>query len=352
MQDVARKAGVSVATVSYVINQQPGVSPETRDRVFAAVSELGYKPHHSARALATNRTGYLGLLIWDPNADGEVASPGHLRDAPAPAEMIRGIHSLLAARGLHLLYGSTVGRARPRRYDPPMLSEGRVDGLFLVGGQFEPAFIAQLAERYRVPMILVGLAPVECPITAVSPDHMHAVRLGVRHLAEQGHVRIGFVGGPPISMNSATKVAGYRLAMADAGLSVDPDLSADGDFTVDAGEQAAARLLRLPAPRRPTALYIGADPRAAIGALRAARAAGLRVPDDLSLVCHGDGVLVESSDPAITAADLPHHEVGMVAAQRMLALLEGESGSLQRVLLPIRLVERASVASLLRSSKN
>jgi LacI family transcriptional regulator len=331
MSDVAALARVDKAVVSRVVNDDKVLSirPETRERVLAAIRQLGYRRNMAARSLRTARTGTLGLFIPD------FANPVY-------AEIITGAETEALARGCVLMVGtSTVGGRETKDY-LEVLGEGRVDGLLLAGGPITPAEQETLSSL-GIPWLLVNRRG-STTARHVILDDTRAALVGVQHLLELGHQRIAHIGGPAGADTARRRRAGYRKALRQYGLVPDPDLDVVADYTPDGGAEATAALLAGGA--RPTAIFV-ANVASAIGVLTALRNAGLSVPDDVSVIAVHDLPLADHLVPALTTVRMPLRRLGARAAELLLTTEPGDLIS-EVVRDPIELIIRRSTAPVPR----
>lgn len=321
MRDVARQAGVSVATVSRVLNESGPVGERTRQRILKTAGDLRYVPNGTARSLTTSTTETVGVLL--PNLYGDFYS-----------EVIRGVEGAVRARRYHTLLSSV--------HDGPAelvvalrTLVGRVDGLIVMS----PGIGADVLEDNLpagLPVVLLGsTAPGH---SAVTIDNEAGAATMVHHLARLGHRRIAHITGDVHNTDAQARLAGYYQAVADLGLDAAPSLVVDGDFTESSGHAAALALLAL--PERPAAVFAANDSMA-IGALRAFREAGLDVPGDIALAGFDDIPVAEYVTPALTSVHVPIHEMGARAVQAVLDALS-ETASAAVTTLPTRLVVRES----------
>ncbi|MGH7615037.1 MAG: LacI family DNA-binding transcriptional regulator [Gemmatimonadales bacterium] len=325
IREVARGAGVSVATVSRVYNHSHHVREETRQRVRRTVQHLGYSPHGAARSLVTNRTHTIGVLL--PDLYGEFFS-----------ELIRGIDQAAQARGYHLLVSSA--RSHGDSPEPVLRSmRGRVDGLILMTPDLDAASAGRSLPA-GFPVVLLNCPPSDAPCDSLGIANFEGARAMIRHLATVGHRRIAIICGDARNFDAAERLRGYRAAVAELGLEADPALELPGDFSEAAGHAAGRRILD--EGRRPTAVF-GANDCMTIGALSAFRAAGLRVPEDIALAGFDDIPMAQYVDPALTSVHVDISELGRLATERLLdALREPAPRSLQRQTLNTTLVVRRS----------
>jgi LacI family transcriptional regulator, galactose operon repressor len=337
--EVARAAGISVATVSRVLNDKGPVRAETRQRVLDAVERLGYVPHSAARSLSTRRTMSIGVLL--PDMHGAFFG-----------EIVRGIDLAARAAGYHLLVSGSHSDAAETAALLQTL-HGRVDGLILMTPALGHAWLDKVLPR-RVPVVLLN--PRSEPAAgdddgaagrhdSLRIDNQLGARLAVEHLIGLGHRSIAFVGGPADNADAAERLAGYREALEQGGLPIVPRLEMAGDFGEESGLQAGAKMAAL--MPHPTAIFAANDAMA-IGCLAAMRERGLRVPEDVSLVGFDDVPIARYLTPALTTVQVPIAELGRQAMARLLAAVDGrpghpEGGPMHTVIAPT-LAIRASTA--------
>jgi DNA-binding LacI/PurR family transcriptional regulator len=327
IRDVAASAGVSHQTVSRVLNASPSVAEPTRARVLAAIQELGYVPSPMARGLTSNRTHSLGV-VTDDISDFFF---GH---------MVAGAEAEARRRGYYLMIGSAERDDDERGYLRLML-ERRVEGLILARTRVPLRGEHLLAARCAaVPLVLVGSSRVP-GVVVVDVDNRQGGYDATRHLLEQGHRRIATIIGPEELPSSIARLEGYRQALQEAGVREDTALEERaGDWGVESGEAAAARLLER--GQTFTALFAHND-LIALGAIARLRHADLRVPGDVSVVGYDNLPVAAVVEPPLTTVHQPMHELGALATALLLDQLGGDSGPADTHLLPAALVRRGSV---------
>lgn len=334
MADVARSAGVSVATVSHVLNGTRPVLPHTRQAVLDAVEQLGYTPNGLARSLVTARTRSIGLAV------SAISNPYF-------TEILQGVEAHALEHGYSLLIADPHDDPVHERKVVQLLHERRVDGMIVAPSARPDALVAYLA-RHAVPTVfldrLVDAAPgtgtPDAPgFDQVCADSAEPTALLVTHLAGLGHRRIGLVAGLPGLSTTRERITGYRHGLAAAGLPHDERLVVHGDSAADGGRRATAALLSLAAP--PTAL-VTANNAMTIGALRALRERGLSVPGDLALCCFDDFDWADLFSPGLTAIAQPGRELGARAVQVLLDRLAAPEAPARTVRLPCAFVHRTS----------
>lgn len=321
--EVARSAGVSIATVSRVANATAGVTPRTEARVRAAMERLGYRPHALARGLAARMSRTIGLLITD------------ILD-PYFADIVRGAQERAESAGYVVLLGDASVHTAAEDLMVKRLLERRIDGLVVASSRTTDEYARELRSE-DIPVVCIN-GPLGRFAHAVQIDQRAGTWLAVEHLAALGHQRIAHVTGPTGVPTRAERLSGFRSALRELGLSFDAALVVTGVTSIDESAAAAARLLALPDP--PTAVFTYND-RWAVGAYQAVRAAGLRVGPDVSIVGFDDIVMAEWIDPPLTTVAQPRREMGRIAIDLLLSVLGGEAAPELVVVRP-ELIVRAS----------
>ena len=323
--DVARASGVSYSTVSRVVNGLPNIRAGTRERVENAMRELGYVAHVNARALATGRSNQIGLLVQQ------------IEDAFFLG-VITGVDRTVMEAGYDLLLCTTHDRPEKETSYVARLTHGMVDGLLVLMPRSLPQYLDGLLES-RTPFVLIdhdGEAPGADVVNAGNRDGACEATL---HLVALGHRRIAIITGALETGSSHSRIAGWRVAFASAGLPAPDELLIEGDYEEVRGRAAAHELLSLAAP--PTAIFASND-RAAFGVMLAAAERGLRVPDDLSVVGFDDEPAAARTMPALTTVRQPLREMGEVGVRRLLARMDDSTASPVRLVLPTELIVRGS----------
>ncbi|MEU0964022.1 LacI family DNA-binding transcriptional regulator [Streptomyces sp. NPDC005917] len=330
MSDVARSAGVSVATVSHVLNETRPVLPHTRQAVLDAIEELGYTHNALARSLVTSRTRSIGLAV------SAISNPYF-------TGILQGVEAAVLERGYSLLIADPHDDPVHERKVAQLLHERRVDGL-IVAPSADPRELLAYLGRHAVPTVLLdrvidGRADAAPRFDQVCAESTEPTARLVTHLAGLGHRRIGLVAGLPGLSTTGERITGYRQGLAAAGLPLDEGLVVPGNSESAGAEQATAALLSLAAP--PTAL-VTANNAMTIGALRALRAHGLSVPDDIALCCFDDFAWADLFSPRLTAVAQPSREIGAEAVRVLLDRLANPDRPVRTVRLPCALVHRTS----------
>jgi DNA-binding LacI/PurR family transcriptional regulator len=321
--EVARSAGVSIATVSRVANATGPVRPQTAARVQAAMRRLDYRPHAFARALAAQRSRTIGLLISD------ILHPYF-------ADIVRGAQEQAEVSEYAVLLGDASVHTRGTDLLVQRLLERRVDGLIVASDRTTTDYAMQLRTE-DVPVVCINGSREQFP-RAVQIDNRTGAALAIEHLVGLGHRRIAHIAGPPGLPTRDERLASYRAALKHAGLRYDAELVATGDGRFDESRTATRVLLDL--ADAPTAIFAYND-RSAVGCYQAIRAAGLRVGTDISVVGFDDIVMAEWVDPPLTTLHQPRIEMGRIAVDLLLAVLNGTE-TVDHVVVQPHLVVRAS----------
>jgi LacI family transcriptional regulator len=326
IREVASAAGVSIATVSRVLNGRPDVSPETREAVMRAVRDQGFRTNRNARALSGGKTGLVGVTL-------PVVHGGHF------TAILAGVTDGLYEHDMRAVLCPTLHQHEREVNLLERLMHGTTDaGILMLPEESNDELRA--LQRHGYPFVVVDprTRPEE-GIAAVSAANASGARLATEHLLALGHRRIGAITGPLGWLASSERLNGFRSALSSAGVLPDPDLVQEAGFAPGAGDEAAATLLDL--SDRPTAIFAFND-ELAISVLRAARERGLRVPDDISVVGFDDSEKARITTPALTSVRQPLAEMGRMAITLLLQLLESRDAAGVSVELAIRLVERDS----------
>ena len=328
IKDVAARAGVSRQTVSRVINDKGEVSDATRARVLAAIEDLGYQPNAVARSMVAGRTRTLGCI--SPN----------LTDYTL-ANIIEGAQAEARRLGYFVLTGGA-----PQDTDVEALLEEmihrRVDGLLVLNPYADERYrcFLSLIER-GTGVVYLNNTPRQEPVLSVRCDDYEGGYRATRYLLDLGHTSIATIMGPQNEECAVDRLKGYRQALAEAGLPFDPALQAEGDWSATSGYKASQHL-RAAAP--PFSAIVSQNDQMAVGAIRALREAGRRVPDDVSIIGFDDIPLASYFDPPLTTFRQPMQESGRRAVQLLIRQIEDPDCPPEQVLLHARLIERASCA--------
>jgi len=328
IKDVARAAGVSVATVSRVWNEAAFVSPETRRRVAEVASRLGYSPHGAARSLITRTTYALGVLL--PDLYGEFFS-----------EIIRGIDHTAQANGYHILVSSS--HDSKDEIDAALRSmRGRVDGMIIMSPDPEARRTLH-ALQGNFPVVLLNGGAESNEFDTITIENHEGARQMTRHLISRGHRRIAMISGPHRNYDATERLRGYKTALAESGIELDESLIVQGDFSELSGHRAVKQLLDLES--RPTAIFAANDSMA-IGALSALRENHVHVPDDMAVAGFDDIPLARYMNPPLSTVHVDISQLGERAAALLLSSLQNDNRSHEQLQLSTTLVIRASCGGI------
>jgi LacI family transcriptional regulator len=330
LEEIAKHAGVSRSTVSRVMNDHPSVDDETRARVLSVAERLNYQPNMAARSLAAGRTRILGLVI-------PMGVSALFTDPYFPL-LIQGISSACSAND-HSVMLWIAEPEYERRTIRQALQGGMIDGVILASALMDDPMLEALRKR-GLPFILVGRHPTDDNLSYVDVDNTNAARNMVSYLIRLGYERIATITGPRNMIAGADRLQGYLNALRERKVAHDADLIVESDFTEEGGYVAMQRLL----PFAPDAVFAASDAMA-VGALRALRDAGKRVPDDIAVTGFDDVPFAARTDPPLTTVRQPIQPMGSVAAETLITMISHPDGQPHRVLLPTELIIRASCGS-------
>lgn len=307
---IASMANVSIATVSRTINRVSTVDPKIAKRVWEIVRKVDYFPNTQARALVSGRSRIFGLIV------SEITNPFF-------PELIQGFEDIAVEHGYEILVSST-------NYDPKRMShcirrmlERNVEGVAVMTFGIEEPLLEQLANR-KVPLVFIDVGPDRSGISLLKVDYEHGLRQGVQHLAALGHRNVAFVTGPAKLHSSQSRLAAFSKAMKECGITSDPDLIIEGDHTLEGGIAAMERLLAV--EPMPTAVMCSND-MTAIGVLHKLYRAGLRVPDDISVIGFDNIHIAEVTIPPLTTIQMSRFEIARAAVAALCAHAEKDRGS-------------------------
>ncbi|MGH3096223.1 MAG: LacI family DNA-binding transcriptional regulator [Streptosporangiales bacterium] len=320
---VARNAGVSIASVSRVLNGRTA-SEATARRVHDAVAAVGYRPHWSAKSLKTSHTGQVAFAMED------IGNPAYLA-------MVRSIQTVLRASGYRLLLHSTGADVQDEVEVLRSLGERYMDGLIISPIRVTKQHLAALADA-PAPVTVIGRVPDRIPVDNVRVDSRPGVLLALRHLADTSRRRVGFIDGPLDTVPGRTRHDGYTEAVEKLGLDADKTLVEFADFRMDGGARATRELLS----RTQVDAIFAANDQMAIGAMRALRELGRRIPEDVAVVGMDDTDLATAAWPPLTSVSLGAAERGRLAAELLHARLDDPSRPPVRLSVEPSLIVRAS----------
>lgn len=307
IKEVARRARVSVGTVSHVLTGAVSVSPKRRDRILAAIQELDYHPNDIARSLKLRRSHMLGMVVSD------ITNPFF-------SQLVRGAEDAAVKRNYLLLTFNTDDRVEREIQILSVLRKRQVDGVVLVvaPSQGKSSHIRELIS-FGTPVVCLDRVPRGIRVDSVTIDNVSATRGCIEHLVDKGHRRIGIITGSLLLQTARERLQGYKDALNLRGIPIDSQLICEGDFRMESGHQLAQTLLyRLD---RPTALFVS-NGLMSIGALRAITQSGLRCPQDIAIASFDDLFLSDVLQPPLTAVVQPAYEIGCRGAEMLMKRIE------------------------------
>jgi LacI family transcriptional regulator len=325
MRDVAELAGVSMATVSRVLNGSETVDPELAQRVRAAISRLKYQPNRAARALAGSRSAILGLLIID------IQNPFYM-------DVMRGVEEVAQQNGYLLVVCNSAEDPKKEQQYIEVLASERVAGVIIVPTHERLQGMDTLAAR-NIPVVSIDRRIRTRATDAVLIDNVTAAKEAVSHLIANGYRRIGVITGPKATTTGNERLLGYRLALQEAGIPLDPQLEQQGVYNEETGKRGVNALLDLDPPIE--ALFTGNN-RLTVGALRALYARRVRVPGDIALAGFDEVGWAIPDLVSVTTVRQPAYELGKTATIRLLQRLQHPDSPRQEIILQHQLLIRES----------
>jgi|SRR5450830_178154 len=330
IKDVALKANVSTTTVSHVVNRTRFVSDRVRHEVELAIRELNYVPSAVARSLKSNTTKTIGMLI--PNCSN-----------PYFAEIVRSVEDHCFGAGYALILCNTDDDPHRQAAYLQVISEKRIDGTIIISTG-EDKDLLRLLKGLPIPTVLLDREIKEVNCDLVETAHLQGALMATEHLIGLGHRRIACLAGPPNLNSSAQRIEGWRTALAKSGLAKEAsDLLWHSDFSSQGGFTTMQSILR--SPQVPTAVFVCND-LMCIGALSAAHQAGVRVPQDMSLIGFDDIELARFASPALSTIAQPKHRMGVTAVDMVLERIQGGRVEARQVILQPELIVRNSTARI------
>jgi DNA-binding LacI/PurR family transcriptional regulator len=329
IKDVARMAGVSTATVSHVINNTRFVSEETRQKVQAAIDACGYTPNAHARSLASGRSRILGLIISD------IANPFF-------PELVKSVEEKASAHGYEVILSNT--NYEPKRIVACVqrMLDQRVQGVAVLTSEMDFSLSRRLADQ-EVAVVFLDVGEVGPHTSNIVVNYEKGIREGVEHLLALGHRRIAYISGPGRLKSAARRKAAFTKIMKKYQVSLHTTpLIFEGDFKTAGGQRAAAEILRL--NPMPTAIVSGND-LMAIGALRELKSAGLRAPQDISVIGFDDISFASLADPPLTTILIPRSEIGENAVEALIHTIQDADNLGREFKVSAQLVVRESTGA-------
>jgi DNA-binding LacI/PurR family transcriptional regulator len=310
IQEIAKRARVSTATVSRAINRVPTVNPQLAKRVWKVVEELGYYPNTQARALVSGRSRIFGLIV------SEITNPFF-------PEIVQVFETIAVQNEYEILLTSTVNDPKRMESSVRRMIERRVDGVAIMTFGMEEVLLEDLKLR-KVPLVFVDVGPPRPHVSNIRIDYLHGIRQAVQHLAALRHQKIAFISGPLRLKSAMARKEAFLSSMQEIGLRVDPELILEGDHTMEGGMEVCAQMLAR--PHRPTAVLCSND-MTAIGVMRKSHEAGIKLPQDLSVVGFDDIRLAQFVIPPLTTVQMSQSELARLAFNALLAEVERHTPS-------------------------
>lgn len=334
LEDIARQAGVSRSTVSRVVNDHPNVRDDVRMRVWEVIKRTGYHPHAAARTLASQRSWMIGLVL--------PRSVSSFFTDPYFPHLTQGIAQACNQYNYTLSLFLVSSKEDEEKIFPRVSRRGLLDGILVQSGQIGDRLIDRLVAS-NIPLVIAGRPFHTSGVSYIDVDNVKAAYNAVTHLIQLGYRRIGTIAGPANTTVGLDRREGYLTALAEHGWDVDETLIVEGDFTEASGYQAMQHLL----PARPDAIFAASDIMA-VGAMRAARDAGLRIPDDVAFVGFDDLPTTTLFDCPLTTIRQPVVEFGIKAVETLLDLIVNGTKPARRIIMETELIVRSSCGAARR----
>ncbi|MFD3445283.1 catabolite control protein A [Microbacteriaceae bacterium 4G12] len=324
--DVAREANVSMATVSRVVNGNPNVKPTTRKKVLEAIERLGYRPNAVARGLASKKTTTVGVIIPD------ISNIFY-------AELARGIEDIATMYKYNIILSNSDQNKEKEMHLLNTMLGKQVDGIVFMGENITEEHVEEF-KKSPAPIVLAASFDKQNSTPSVNIDYLQAAYDAMKYLLEKGHKRIAFVSGPyEHAAANGQKLAGYKKALEEAGVSFDEELVVEGDYTYDSGMEAFDKLWE--ATDKPTAMFVSSD-EMALGVVHAAQDKGIHIPNDLEVIGFDNTRLAMMVRPQLTTVVQPMYDIGAVAMRLLTKYMNKETVEDHTVILPHRIQFRQS----------
>jgi len=314
LQEIARRADVSIATVSRIVNRVPTVNPALARRVQKVIEREGYYPNTVARALVSGRSSLFGLIA-------ELTDPGF-------PDIVQTFGKLAIQHSYGILLSPMIRDPHLQEPAARQMIERRIDGVAVLGSGVEPVLIDIFTSR-KVPVVAIDVDSVGGLLLTVQIDYQHGIRQAVQHLAALGHTRIAFVSGPAHLKTVIRRKQAFHACMEEIDLETPPEMLIEGDHTMAAGGQAVSALMSL--SDRPTAVFCSND-LTAIGAMRKAFELSVNIPKDLSVVGFDDIPSAQCMTPPLTTVQMPQNQIASIAFRALLDLAQPAFGGNSRAI--------------------
>lgn len=330
IKDIAKLAQVSTSTVSHVLNQSRFVSEAIEKRVKKAAQDLNYAPSALARSLKTNRTKTLGMLVTTSTN-------------PFFSEVLKGVEQRCYEKGYNLILCNTEGDSVRMKASIDTLLQKRVDGLLLMCSTLGEQSIETFNRYPELPIVVMDWGPMTYASDKIQDNSYQGGYLAAQHLIEQGHRQIGCITGPLNRQQASSRIDGFKQALEDSNISLQPHWIVEGNFECDGGYNAYQVFKTQ--KTQPSAIFICND-MMAMGFINAASLDGVRIPDDLSIIGYDDISLAQFITPPLTTINQPKDKLGQTAVDTLLARLNDPQNPQQVIALEPTLIKRASVRNI------
>jgi len=330
IKDVAKMAGVSPALVSLALNEKPYVSKEAKEKIFAAVKKLGYRPNIVARSLRKKSTGIIGLVLSD------ITNPFY-------PEIARGVEEKARELGFSVILCNTDADPFREKSLIDILLSRQIDGLIITSARSDQDVYHLVREN--CPIVLVNRDPFPGRFDFVGIDNISSAKMAVNHLIKLGHKKIAFIEGEPASPASFGRYEGYKEALKEAKIFLPEDYVRIGYLRYEGGYKAMLSLLEHPSP--PTAVFCAND-MMALGAIGACLKKDVRVPEDVAIVGFDDMWIASLENIQLTTVRQPRYEMGKKAVELMMERIKGKRKEVKRIILPTKLVVRKTCGKFLK----
>lgn len=331
IKDVAKKANVSIATVSRILNNKPGFSKETKQRVVKAIEELSYQPNAIARGLINKRTQTIGVLI--PKISNMLA-----------AEILNGIDDTAHNQGSSVIVCNTDSDGSRTLTYLQTLAEKRIDGIIFISEWLKEEYY-QAVQEMGIPMVLVSSISYQFPVAYVKVDDRHAAYSATDYLIKQGHTRIAMItGSNEDPLAGIPRIEGYKAALSANGLRVNEEnIINAANFSYENGLTAMEEIL---AKKLDVSAIFASSDELAVGAMSKAYQQGIRIPDELSIIGYDNTKLAEMAIPPLTTVAQPLYDMGVTASNMLFEMIGQDNQAAQSRIMPHKIIERQTVTKI------
>jgi len=331
IKDVAKKAGVSIASVSRVINDSKPVAPETKEKILKVIEETGYKPNAMARGLKKNESGLIGLITPD-------------MENGTFAELVKGIESIIEKNSMNLIVSNSKGEIERELKELHIFKEQQLDGIIFSGVKFTKKH-KEYFDRYKVPTVIVSQKFPGSGLPYVDINNFKAAYQAVKYLINKNHSKIALIHGPLYDKSAGEeRYNGYFEALKDSGIEIDENYIKAGNFTIQSGYQAMEEMLK-DNNDLPTAVFAASD-RMAIGVLDCCFDNGISVPDQISIMGFDDIELATVVRPKLTTINVDHSEIGKKAVELLVDKIKNGNHESPFYEADFKIMERETVCKL------